>query len=75
MVGTTLILFEGLPLLSLVRVAVGRTKTACGTAKVVGTVVVGEILAAEGMVGAIGIAAAMVVALTQLRLVSVHLES
>ena len=57
MVGITLILFEGLPLLSLVRVAVGRTKTTCGTAKAVGTVAVGETLAADGMVGAIGIAA------------------
>ena len=75
MVGTTLILFEGLPLLSLVRVAVGRTKTACGTAKALGTVAVGETLVVDRMVGAIGIAAAMVVALTQLRLVSVHLES
>ena len=56
MVGTTLILFEGLPLLSLVRVAVGRTKIACGTAKAVGIVTVGETLAADGMVGAIGIA-------------------
>ena len=53
MVGTTLILFEGLPLLSLVRVAVGRTKSVCGTAKVVGTV-----SAVDGMVGAIGIVAA-----------------
>ena len=57
MVGTTLILFEGLPLLSLVRVAVGRTKTACGTSKAIGTVAVGEILAVDRMVGAIGIAA------------------
>ena len=58
MVGTTLILFEGLPPLSLVRVAVGRTKTACGTAKAVGTTGVDEALAVVGMVGAIGIVAA-----------------
>ena len=58
MVGTTLILFEGLPPLSLVRVAVGRTKTACGIVKAVGKAGVDEALAVDGMVGAIGIVAA-----------------
>ena len=58
MVGTTLILFEGLPPLSLVTVAIGRTKTACGIAKAVGTAGVDEALAVDGMVGAIGIVAA-----------------
>ena len=71
MVGITLILFEGLPLLSLVRVAVGRTKIACGIAKVAGIVGVGEASVTDGMVGAIG----MVVALIQLGLVSIHLKS
>ena len=57
MVGTTLILFEGLPLLSSVRVVICRTITACGIAKAVKTVAVGGASAADGIIGAIGIAA------------------
>ena len=67
MVGTTLILFEGLPPLSLVRVVVGRTKIAFGTAKAVGTAGVDEALAVDGMVGAIGIVAASDVGVNPVR--------
>ena len=58
MVGTTLILFEGFPLLSLVRMAVGRTITVGGIIMAIGTVAAGRASAVDRIVGAIGIEAA-----------------
>ena len=54
MVGTTLTLFEGLPLLSSVRMAVGRTITICGIAMAVGIVAVGGASTVYRIIRAIG---------------------
>ena len=53
--GTTLTIFEGLPLLSSVRMAVGRTIIAGGIVMAIGTVAVGRASAVDRIVGAIGI--------------------
>ena len=58
MVGTTLILFEGLPLLLSVRVVVDRIITVYGIAMIVGIVAAGGASKVDRIVGAIGIAAA-----------------
>ena len=57
MVGTTLILFEGLPLLSSVRMAVGRTIAVGGKAMAIGTVAAGGASAVYGIIRTISIAA------------------
>ena len=67
MVGTTLILFNGFPLLSSVRMAVGRIITVGGIAMVVGTVAAGVVSTVDGIIGAIGIAAAGVGGINPIR--------